>query len=476
MILYHGDEFEEEYNYSKGYNKNRNLNNKEYDNYPEKNYNEYIDSSEGKNQNNKHFNNENINFKESNKVEFNKVEYNKSESMDHESNKPVDVRIIVENPKNSEYLSKSIKNIELDDDFNIAISSIITTNNIQIAKNAVQGADIILIAINYDEDGKKLFSDFYESLKDDLNYVEFLKFPKSRDLEFTDNKIIEDEIKNSIIRAGLNSIFNVININHVRADLNKANDNYSDLLSENEKKSVENDVIIAEANDLRQENKELNNEINRLKNRIEDIKSNFADFKSRFSNLHTKNLLEIFSLKELWMEVFNEPLEEENDPINNSYGQDNSYNQNNSYNENKLNVNNSYDDNTINKSNEKMEKIVIATNKFQPENIIIGQGWIGAASKEDAIDWLKIIRTALIFVDDNKEDLKEEFKQYNKDQRKRYSNDSSSYKEHDNYQYQDYNGYEDSNNSNGPNRDSDNSSDDEDSDYEIPNTFQNFWE
>ena len=51
-----------------------------------------------------------------------------------------------------------------------------------------------------------------------------------------------------------------------------------------------------------------------------------------------------------------------------------------------------------------MEKVILATNKFKPENIIVGQGYIGAKSKQDAIDWLKIIKTALIFVGNNNED------------------------------------------------------------------------
>ena len=52
------------------------------------------------------------------------------------------------------------------------------------------------------------------------------------------------------------------------------------------------------------------------------------------------------------------------------------------------------------------KKDTIATNKFKPENIIVGQGYIGAQSRQDAIDWLKIIKTALIFVGNDEEDLK----------------------------------------------------------------------
>ena len=50
------------------------------------------------------------------------------------------------------------------------------------------------------------------------------------------------------------------------------------------------------------------------------------------------------------------------------------------------------------------EKIVIATNKFKPDNILVGQGFIAAQSRTQAIDWLKIIKTALIFVEDSEEE------------------------------------------------------------------------
>lgn len=63
-------------------------------------------------------------------------------------------------PEDSEFLSKAIKNINLFNDFNIIISSIITTQNVEIAKNAVLGADIILIATHSDEMEKIHFQIF----------------------------------------------------------------------------------------------------------------------------------------------------------------------------------------------------------------------------------------------------------------------------------------------------------------------------
>ena len=51
------------------------------------------------------------------------------------------------------------------------------------------------------------------------------------------------------------------------------------------------------------------------------------------------------------------------------------------------------------------ERIVIATNNFKPDNIIVGQGFIAAESMNKAIEWLNIVRTALIFVDNDNGDL-----------------------------------------------------------------------
>jgi predicted nuclease with TOPRIM domain len=81
------------------------------------------------------------------------------------------------------------------------------------------------------------------------------------------------------------------------------------------------------------------------------------------------------------------------------------------------------------------ERIVIATNKFKPDNIIVGQGYIAAESRQKAVEWLNIVRTALIFVDENEDDLRRELNP-NTETRPPEVRD----------------------------------------DYEIPNTFENFWE
>ena len=158
----------------------------------------------------------------------------------------------------------------------------------------------------------------------------------------------------------------------------KLTHNYNNLLDDYNKLIKENEVLSMENNDLHED--------------INTLKSDFTNFKNRFEDIHNKDFLEIYKLDELWYEVFRQNLADD-------------------------------------------EKIVIATNKFKPDNILVGQGFIAAQSRNHAIDWLKIIKTALIFVEDNKEELVEELssKRPTKPPEVR-------------------------------------------EDYDLPNTFENFWE
>ena len=158
----------------------------------------------------------------------------------------------------------------------------------------------------------------------------------------------------------------------------KVTHNYNSLLDDYNQ-------IIKEQDVLTQENKELRED-------IDAIRSDFSAFKLRYEDIYSRDILETFNLNDLWQEIFHQDLSDE-------------------------------------------ERIVIATNKFRPDNIIVGQGYIAAESRQKAIEWLNIVRTALIFVDENASELAKEL------------------------------------------------SDDEETkppevidDYEIPNTFENFWD
>lgn len=288
----------------------------------------------------------------------------------------IDVRIIVSSLDIAGLVSKAVDNIQLERDYNIVVSSIIPTTDFEIAKKVADGADIILIGgYGQDENYNLLFND----LKTDFNHIGLFDYNNVLyENESINAELAQKEILNSIIKATLSYSLNLINIHTLENKLLEITHNYNNLLDDYNKLLKENEM-------LSMENGELNNN-------IDDLKSDFSQFKARFENIYTKDFLEIYRLNDLWNEIFGENLVDE-------------------------------------------EKIVIATNKFKPDNILVGQGFIAAQSRNQAIDWLKIIKTALIFVEDTGDELRQEFdsKPQNKPPEVRDA-------------------------------------------YDIPNTFENFWD
>ena len=280
----------------------------------------------------------------------------------------VDVRIILTNLDYLEFLSKAVSNFDLSN-FNVNISSIIPTKDIGIAKNTVIGADLVLIAAENNAESHKLYQNFKESLKNEFNYIEYLKLPSLDELngfEYGDydENIIEDEIANSIIRGGLNSISNLSTINHSKRKYYELKKDFEDESLKYDKITKENEFLVKESKTKSEKNEKLLEEVKILQRQLDQIKSDFSDLKSRFEGIHSKNSLEVYSLNDLWYDLFGEYL-----------------------------------------SQDVYKFILISTDNFRPKNLMIGQGAICAESKEDALDWLKIIKTAFILSDTNKQDL-----------------------------------------------------------------------
>lgn len=265
------------------------------------------------------------------------------ESDDADLISKVDVRIIVSGLNIVEVVSQSIDSAQLEKDYNIIVSSIIPTTNFEIAKKVAEGGDIILIGgYGQDENFNLLFND----LKTEFNHVGLFDYNNITKNDEIDSDLVAKEVLNSIMRSALSYSLNLMNVHALENKLRSLTHKYNSLLDDYNK-------VIEECDSLTFKNNELEEDISTLK-------SDFENFKARYEDIYSKDILEIYNLKELWEETFNESF------LNN-------------------------------------EKIVIATNKFKPENIIIGQGYIGAQSRQDAIDWLKIIKTALIFIDNNKD-------------------------------------------------------------------------
>lgn len=269
------------------------------------------------------------------------------ENENHESK--IDVRIIVQDLNIAQLVSKAVNNIQLERDYNIIVSSIIPTNEISIVKKVAGGADILLIG-GYGQD--ETYNILFNELKTDFNHIGLFDYNNIIvDDESVDFRLAEKEILNSIIKSTLSYSLNLINIHTLENKLMKVTHNYNNLLDDYNK-------LIKESEVLSQQNRELIED-------LDEVKSDFSDFKLRYEDIYSKDILEIFNLEDLWQETFRQDLADE-------------------------------------------DRIVIATNKFRPENIIVGQNYIAAESKSKAVEWLNIVRTALIFVDDNAEDLKKE--------------------------------------------------------------------
>ena len=282
--------------------------------------------------------------------------------------KLVDIRIILTNLDYLEFISKAVSNFDLSN-FNVNISSIIPTSDIGIAKNTIVGADLVLVAAESNAEGHKLYQSLKKALKNDLNLIEYLKLPSLEELndyeyDYNDENIFEDEIANSIIRGGLYSISNLSSINNSKRKYMEVKKDFEEESIRNEKTTKENDILIKESKAIRERNEKLVEEVKILQRELDKIKSDYSDLKSRFEGIHSKNSLEVYSLNDLWYDLFNEYL-----------------------------------------SQEVYKFILISTDNFRPKNLMIGQGAICAESKEDALDWLKIIKTAFILADTNKQDL-----------------------------------------------------------------------
>jgi predicted nuclease with TOPRIM domain len=282
-----------------------------------------------------------------------------------EMRNPIDVRIIVEGAADVENVSRALQNIALGAEYHITISSIIPTTNTDIAKKAVSGADIVLIATDVDAPGRELAEKFQKTLRKEVGHIERMKLPFGHDVEYIDPVLIKMEIKNAIIRSGLISIANLGRYRKIKDELHELEEKNKELDEEITEISSEKENLISINQEMAASQERLESKLNTLQDELKLIKHRYADLKNQYSIISNKKFYESFSLDELWKEAFNESVVEE-------------------------------------------EQIYFITSEFKPDKIVVGQGFIAAPSKKDAVDWLKVIRTVLIFYDSKIEDLKEE--------------------------------------------------------------------
>ncbi|MGZ7134633.1 MAG: toprim domain-containing protein [Methanobacterium sp.] len=279
---------------------------------------------------------------------------------------PIDVRIIVEGASDVGSISRAMRNIALGAEYHITISAIIPTTSSEIAKKAVSGADIVLIATDVDAPGRELAEKFRKVLAGEVGHIERMKLPFGHDVEYIDPHLIQNEIKNAIIRSGLISIANIKRFRDVENKLKESKESIKNLAQENKDLEAINNALTLENEELKKSKESYKEQYNALNTEYNNIKSEFTSLEANYKEIKNKDLFEIFSIDELWEESFGEKLKDK-------------------------------------------EQIYFISNEFKPENLVVGQNRIAAPSKKDAIDWLKIIRTVLIFYDSKFDDLKEEF-------------------------------------------------------------------
>jgi predicted nuclease with TOPRIM domain len=282
-----------------------------------------------------------------------------------EMRNPIDVRIIVEGAADVENVSRALQNIALGAEYHITISSIIPTTNIEIAKKAVRGADVLLIGTDVDAPGRELAEKFQKALRKEVGHIERMKLPFGHDVEYIDPVLIRREIKNAIIRSGLVSITNLSLFRELKDKLQESEEKIKELNEEIGENNFEKEKLISHNQEMAVSQERFESKLNTLQDELKLIKHRYADLKNQYSIISNKTIYEAFPLGELWKETFNEAIGEE-------------------------------------------EQINFITSEFQPDKIVVGQGFIAATSKKDAVDWLKVIRTVLIFYDSKIEDLKEE--------------------------------------------------------------------
>ncbi len=283
-----------------------------------------------------------------------------------DSKNPIDVRIIVEGASDVESISKAMRNIALGAEYHITISSIIPTTSSEIAKRAVRGADIVLIATDVDAPGRELAEKFQKVLKDEVGHIERMKLPFGHDVEYIDPYLIQNEIKNAIIRSGLTAIANIKLLRELELKVKESREEIRNLSQINRELETLNKEISFKHDEIAEANNKLNDKADNLNAKYNNLKNEFAALKSEYNDIQSKDLFEVFSINELWKDAFNEEMDN-------------------------------------------YEQIYFISNEFKPENILVGQNRIAALTEKDAVDWLKIIRTVLIFYDSKIEDLKEDF-------------------------------------------------------------------
>jgi len=199
----------------------------------------------------------------------------------------VDVRILVEGASDVEVVSKALQGLALGSEYNITISAIIPTTNLEIAKSAAAGADLLIIATDADRVGRELAERMFRELSELVGHVERMKIPLGHDLEHIDVELVRKEIKNTLVRAGLKSLQILPEYMALRNQLLDLKGKYEMLMQENEKLKSDYQELESKYGELLEEYSKLVEENNKLKESL-------------------KKRANVFKISEIWKELFGE--------------------------------------------------------------------------------------------------------------------------------------------------------------------------
>ena len=185
----------------------------------------------------------------------------------------VDVRILVEGASDVEVVSKALQGLALGSEYNITISAIIPTTNVEIAKSAAAGADLLIIATDADRVGRDLAERLYNELNEMVGHVERMKLPLGHDLEHVDVELVRKELRNTLVRAGLKSLQVLPGYIEIRKELLDVKGKYDQLASEYES-------LYREHEELQKKYEELHAEYTRLRSENEGLRE-LLDKKSK---------------------------------------------------------------------------------------------------------------------------------------------------------------------------------------------------
>ncbi|NJE02664.1 toprim domain-containing protein [Thermococcus sp. MV11] len=185
----------------------------------------------------------------------------------------VDVRILVEGASDVEVVSKALQGLALGSEYNITISAIIPTTNVEIAKSAAAGADLLIIATDADRVGRDLAERLYGELSEMVGHVERMKLPLGHDLEHVDVELVKKELKNTLVRAGLKSLQVLPEYMALRNQLLDLKGRYDGLAEEHRRLKEEHENLIQTNEELRAENERLREENESLKALLENSRN-----------------------------------------------------------------------------------------------------------------------------------------------------------------------------------------------------------